>query len=514
MNSKSALPEKLKESLTSVLPVAMFVVVLYLTPLVSLSFYELIVFLASTVCLVIGIGLFNLGADIAMSPMGEYIGTGLTKSKKVMVLLSVSLLMGILITIAEPDLSVLASQVSGVIHPVVLIVTVGVGVGIFLMLGVIKIVFKHDQNALMLLFYMIIFALVALLFERGKSVFLPLSFDSGGVTTGPITVPFLMALGIGIARTIGGRKSQENSFGLVAMCSIGPVLALLVLSIMAKGDFNYSVQEYGVSADIFDTVSDELWIVTKEVAFALGLIVVFFLILQFAILKMSPKSLVQIFVGIVYTFVGLVIFLTSVTVGYMPIGFEIGCDLANFSDEAAIIVAFLLGMLTVLAEPAIHVLNQQVEEVTNGNVSRKQMMLALCIGVGLSVGLSVLRAALGFSVLYYLIPGYVISLALSFFVPKLYTAIAFDSGGVASGPLTSSFVLPLVIGASVVMRGENSVLEFAFGVVAMVAMTPLIAIQLLGFRAVVAKKARKKIAMRRILSAEKEQIIYFNWEDA
>ena len=298
------------------------------------------------------------------------------------------------------------------------------------------------------------------------------------------------------------------------MCSIGPVLALLVLSIMAKGDFNYSVQEYGVSADIFDTVSDELWIVTKEVAFALSLIVVFFLILQFAILKMSPKSLVQIFVGIVYTFVGLVIFLTSVTVGYMPIGFEIGCDLANFSDEAAIIVAFLLGMLTVLAEPAIHVLNQQVEEVTNGNVSRKQMMLALCIGVGLSVGLSVLRAALGFSVLYYLIPGYVISLALSFFVPKLYTAIAFDSGGVASGPLTSSFVLPLVIGASVVMRGENSVLEFAFGVVAMVAMTPLIAIQLLGFRAVVAKKARKKIAMRRILSAEKEQIIYFNWEDA
>lgn len=514
MNSKSALPAKLKESLTSVLPVAGFVVLLYLTPLVSLSLYELIVFLVSTVCLVIGIGLFNLGADIAMSPMGEYIGTGLTKSRKVMVLLSVSLLMGILITVAEPDLSVLASQVSGVIHPVVLVVTVGVGVGIFLMIGVSKIVFKHDQNSLMLLFYMMIFAFVALLFERGKSVFLPLSFDSGGVTTGPITVPFLMALGIGISRTIGGRKSQENSFGLVAMCSIGPVLALLVLTMLSKGNFSYSVQEYGVSTDILNTVGTVLWVTVKEVGFALGLVVIFFLILQFAILKMSPKSLTQIFVGIIYTFVGLVIFLTSVTVGYMPIGYEIGCDLAAFSDKAVIFVAFILGMLTVLAEPAIHVLNHQVEEVTNGNVSRKQMMIALSVGVGLSVGLSVLRAALGFSVLYYLIPGYLISLTLSFFVPKLYTAIAFDSGGVASGPLTSSFVLPLVIGASVVMRGEDSVLEFAFGVVAMVAMTPLIAIQLLGFRAVMAKKARKKIAMRRIFSAEKEQIIYFDWEDA
>ena len=436
MSIKSVLPYKLKESLSSVLPVALLVIVLYVTPLVSLTSYELITFLVSTVFLIIGIGLFNLGADMAMTPMGEYIGAGLTKSRKVPVLLSVSLLMGILITVAEPDLSVLATQVSEVMDSRLLIFTVAAGVGFFLMIGVTKIVYKKDQSSLLLLFYMMIFAFVALLFERGKGLFLPLSFDSGGVTTGPITVPFLMALGVGIAGAIGGKKAQENSFGLVAMCSVGPVLALLVLSIFSRGEINYMIPDYNVAEDMITAVRVTALHTLREVCIALGLIVFFFLILQFTILKMSPRSLVQIFVGILYTMAGLVIFLTSVTIGYMPVGYRIGHDLATYSDKAAIGFAFILGMVTVLAEPAIHVLNHQVEEVTGGNVSRKQMMIALSLGVGLSVGLSVLRASVGFSVLYYLVPGYLISLALSFFVPGLYTAIAFDSGGVASGPLT------------------------------------------------------------------------------
>ena len=251
----------------------------------------------------------------------------------------------------------------------------------------------------------------------------------------------------------------------------------------------------------------------REVATALFLIVFFFMILQFTLLKMSRQRLAQIFVGLVYTLLGLVIFLTAVSVGYMSIGFRIGQDLGGHARTVAIIFSFILGMTTVLAEPAIHVLNHQVEDVTDGNVSKRQMMIALSIGVGLSVGLSVFRVALGFSVLYYLIPGYLISLALSFFVPRLYTAIAFDSGGVASGPLTSSFVLPMVIGFCVAQRGGDAVLESAFGIVAMVAMTPLIAIQLLGFRAIVAKRARDKAAMRRIFSAEDAQVIYFEWED-
>ncbi len=510
---RTVLLDKIKESFASVMPVAALVLFLYVTPLVTLTGHELKVFVLSTVFLILGIAMFNLGADLSMTPMGEHIGTGLTKSSRLFILLPVAFLMGLFITIAEPDLSVLASQVSGVIDSGVLIPTIGIGVGGFLLLGVMKIVFQKEQASLLLFFYMVIFAFVALLFSAGKGIFLPLSFDSGGVTTGPITVPFLMAMGVGIARSIGGKKVQENSFGLVALCSIGPVLAMLILSICSKGTFTYAIPDYSVEAHLgahfLPTVADTF----REVFVALLLIVFFFLVLQFTLLKLSPKRLIQIFIGIAYTLVGLVIFLTAVAVGYMPVGYRIGQDLARNSKLAAVLFSFVLGMVTVLAEPAIHVLNHQVEDVTDGNVSKRQMLVALSIGVGLSVGLSVLRVLLDFSVLYYLIPGYCISLGLSFFVPGLYTAIAFDSGGVASGPLTSSFVLPMVIGVCVALRGESAVLESAFGIVAMVAMTPLIAIQMLGFRAVVAKQAREKAAMRHIFSAEDAQVIYFEWEE-
>ena len=510
---REALLDKIKESCASVIPVAVLVLVLFLTPLVSLTGRELAVFVISTAFLIAGIALFNLGADLSMTPMGEYIGTGLSKSRKLWILLSVSFFMGVLITIAEPDLSVLASQVRGVINSAVLMVTIGVGVGFFLLLGVLKIVFRKDQAALLLLFYMMIFAMSALLFERGKNLFLPLAFDSGGVTTGPVTVPFIMALGVGIARSVGGKRAQENSFGLVALCSVGPVLAMLVLPLFSRGEMLYKIPDYSVEAHLGAAFWSTLWEILKEVLIALSLIVLSFMILQMMILRMSLQSLIQIFAGLVYTLIGLVIFLTSVTVGYMPVGYRIGQDLAKGDLKAAAIFSFILGMTTVLAEPAIHVLNHQVEEVTDGNVGRRQMMIALSLGVGLSVGLSVLRIILGFSVLYYLIPGYLISLTLSFFVPKLYTAIAFDSGGVASGPLTSGFVLPMVIGVCAALRGESAVMEFAFGMVSMVAMTPLIAIQLLGFRSVVAKRAREQAAMRHIFSAEDAQVIYFEWDD-
>ena len=510
---KTVLLDKLKESFFSVLPVAARVALLCLTPLVNLSGKEAATFAVSTLFLMLGIALFNLGADLAMTPMGEFVGTGLTKSRRLLVLLAVSFVMGVFITVAEPDLSVLASQVRNVIDPTVLTVTIGIGVGFFLLLGVLRIVWQKDQTALLLLFYLMIFAMTSLLFERGRSVFLPLAFDSGGVTTGPITVPFIMALGVGIARCAGGKNAQENSFGLVALCSVGPVLAMLILPLFSGGSIAYEVPEYSLKAGLGETILNTIADTFREVSVALGLIIFFFLVLQFTILKISRQSLIRIFSGIVYTLTGLVIFLTSVTIGYMPIGYKLGHDLAAENGALAIGFSFLLGMATVLAEPAIHVLNRQVEEVTDGNVSKLQMMIALSIGVGLSVGLSALRVQLGFSVLYYLIPGYLLSLTLSFFVPKLYTAIAFDSGGVASGPLTSSFVLPMIIGSCVALRGGDAVMENAFGMVAMVAMTPLIAIQLLGFRAIVAKRARDKAAMRHIFSAEDAQVIYFEWDD-
>ena len=500
--------EKIKEAAVSVLPVAIIVFLLNLTPLIHLSWTEFFVFLVCAVLLILGIGLFNLGADIAMTPMGEHIGSGLTKSGSLKLLLSVGFLMGVLITVAEPDLTVLAKQVSEVMNGTALIVSVGLGVGLFLLLSILKIIFKKPLSSMLLFFYMMLFAIAALLVESGNAGFLPMGFDSGGVTTGPITVPFIMALGVGIASSVGGKNSTENSFGLIAMCSVGPILAVMMLGLTANGSISYQDPKYSISEQVSGAL-ETLLHTSKEVLLALGLIVAFFTVLQIVALKLPKKTLIRIAVGIGYTWLGLVIFLTAVNVGFMPIGYKLGTDLAAYSDKLLIGFGFLIGLVVVLAEPAVHVLNKQVEDVTDGTVSKRSMMIALSIGVGISIGLSMLRIALGFSLLYYVIPGYLLSLGLSFFVPGLYTAIAFDSGGVASGPLTSGFILPLSIGACIALQGADNVMNYAFGIVAMVAMTPLITIQLLGFRAVMAKNVRRRIAMKRILDADDEQIIKF-----
>lgn len=499
---------KLKESAVSVLPVAAIVLLLNLTPLVNFTTTETIVFSICSLLLVLGIALFNLGADMAMTPMGEQVGSGLQKSGKLSTLLLVCFIMGVCVTVAEPDLSVLASQVKDVLNGTTLIVTIGFGVGVFLILGVLRVVFRLNLSNLMTFFYLLLFALAALLLENGHSAFLPLAFDSGGVTTGPITVPFIMSLGVGVSAALGDKHDRESSFGFIALCSIGPILAVMFLGLFTTGSIDYKLPDYTMytdSSSIFNT----LFHTCGEVALALLPIVVFFFVLQWLVLKLPKKRILQIVVGVFYTFFGLVIFLAAVSIGFVPLGYKMGAQLAEQDPVFLVLFAFLLGLTVVLAEPAIHVLNKQVESVTGGAVKKRSMLIALSAGVGVAIALSVIRAMFDFSILYYLVPGYFLSLGLSFFVPKLYTAIAFDSGGVASGPLTSSFILPFLIGVCAVLQGESKIMLDALGVVSMVAMTPLISIQSLGFKAVATKHLREKIAMKRILSADDEQIIDF-----
>ena len=498
-----ALLQKMKEATVSVLPVTAIVLLLDLTPLVDFTLTESIVFLCSALALIIGMSLFNLGADVAMTPMGEQVGSGLPKSGKFKTLFFVCFLMGVFVTIAEPDLSVLASQVKEVINSTTLIIAIGVGVGAFLVLGILRVVFRLNLSHLMTFFYMLLFALAAL----ASAEFLPLAFDSGGVTTGPITVPFIMALGVGVSSALGDKHDRESSFGFIALCSIGPILAVMALGLFSGGDVSYTLPDYSMDsklADLFHVLLDT----GKEVAVALVPIVVFFFLLQFLFLKLPKKRILQIVVGIFYTFFGLVIFLGAVSIGFMPIGYKMGTQLAAQSESLLVVFAFVVGLTVVLAEPAIHVLNRQVESVTGGAIKKSSMLIALSVGVGAAIALSVIRVIFDFSILYYLIPGYFLSLGLSFFVPKIYTAIAFDSGGVASGPLTSSFILPFVIGVCSVIQ-PSAILTDAFGLVSMVAMTPLITIQALGFKAVATKHVREKIAMRRILGADDKQIIDF-----
>jgi len=503
------LKAKILEALVSALPITAIVYVLAMTPLFSLSKTELMAFTVGAVMLVLGIGLFSMGADQAMTPMGTHVGAGLSRQKKLGLLLSVCFVLGMLITIAEPDLQVLANQVSAVMNGMLLIYTVGLGVGAFLLVAILKIVFQKSLSHILMLFYMLLFALALLLVVNGNAPLLPMAFDSGGVTTGPITVPFIMALGVGISNVLGDRRSRENSFGLVSLCSVGPVLAVLVLGIFSRNDLAYAVPDYSVSEDVLHAYLHTFGHTCREVALALGLIVAFFLICQVLFLKLSGRQLARIAVGVVFTYIGLVIFLTGVNVGFMPIGYKLGCALSRLDEGVLILFGIVTGVLVVLAEPAIHVLNAQVEDVTGGLVSKRSMMTGLCIGVGAAIGLSMVRILLDFSLVYYIIPGYFLSLALSLFVPPVYTAIAFDSGGVASGPMTSGFILPFAVGACVSIQGSDAVLRDAFGVVALVAMAPLITIQLLGFRGIIAERRAERKAMKRILDADDQQIINF-----
>jgi len=493
----------------SALPITLIVYILALTPLFNFSDTELITFTIGAALLVLGIGLFNMGADLAMTPIGTHVGSGLSKQRKLGMLLAVGFVLGMLITIAEPDLQVLAKQVSAVMNGTVLIYAVGLGVGVFLIIAVMKIVFKRSLSQLLMLFYMLMFALALMLVVQDNESLLPLAFDSGGVTTGPITVPFIMALGVGISSVLGDRRSKENSFGLVALCSVGPIVAVLVLGLFSTNDLTYQVPDYVVSSDILGAFLHTTAHTAKEVAIALGLIVVFFLICQIIFLRLPKRRLLKIALGVVFTYIGLVMFLTGVNVGFMPIGYQLGFALAGGNKILLTVFGLAMGILVVLAEPAIHVLNTQVEEVTGGLVTKKSMITGLCIGVGASIALSVIRIIFDFSLVYYIIPGYFISLALSLFVPPVYTAIAFDSGGVASGPMTSGFILPFATGVCVALQGEAAVLRDAFGVVALVAMTPLITIQLLGFRSIMDRRVKERRAMKRILDADDQQIINF-----
>ena len=471
---KASLPklrEKLLEALQAVLPIAAIVLVLCFT-IAPVSPSILLCFLLGAAMIVLGIMFFTLGAEMSMTPMGERVGAVITKSRKLPVILGIGFLLGFLITISEPDLQVLANQVPAIPNTT-LILSVAAGVGLFLVFAFLRMLIGISLPRLLVLFYSIIFLLAVFVPKE----FLAVAFDSGGVTTGPMTVPFIMALGVGVSAIRGDRHAADDSFGLVAMCSVGPILAVL--------------PEVSDSVELWQLFHVSLPTYLKEIAGSLLPIIVMFGIFQFVALHMDGRSLGRIAVGLAYTYVGLVLFLTGANVGFMPAGNYLGQVLAGQSFRWIIIpIGMLIGYFIVKAEPAVYVLNKQVEEVTDGAVSAQAMGTALSAGVSISVGLAMVRVLTGISILWFLVPGYVFAIGIAFVVPKLFTAIAFDAGGVASGPMTATFLLPLAQGACVAVGG-NIVID-AFGVVAMVAMTPLITVQLMGLVAQLkTRKARQ-----------------------
>jgi hypothetical protein len=471
------LKEKIREAFASVLPITAIVLIagIFLTPMPSGT---VLMFLAGAALLIVGMGLFTLGADMAMMTMGEGIGIHLTKSSKLALIIVVSFIMGAIITVAEPDLQVLARQTPS-IPGISLILTVAAGVGVFLVVAVLRTFMKVSLSALLFIFYIITFGVA--FFAPGA--FIPVAFDSGGVTTGPITVPFMLAMGAGVAAIRSGRSSQDDSFGFVALCSVGPILAVLLLGIFYKpGAVNpesYVLRDAVTSRDVAGYFARELPLFFVEVLFALGAIVLFFVIFQLVSRRYHRHQLGRIVIGFIYTLIGLVLFLTGVNVGFIPVGTLLGSQLAD-SPFGWILVPFgvLIGYFIVAAEPAVHVLNRQVEEISSGAITAKMMNRGLAIGMAAAVAITMVRILLHIPIMWILIPGYAFALMLTLIGPKLFTGIAFDSGGVCSGPMCTTFLLPFAMGVCEGVKGD--IMTDAFGIVAMVAMMPLIVIQLMG----------------------------------
>ncbi|MBQ9760328.1 MAG: DUF1538 domain-containing protein [Clostridia bacterium] len=499
---KQIIKAKLLESLQSIWPIAAVVAILSITisPMEPGTF---LLFLIGVFCLIIGLSIFTIGAELSMQPLGSKLGSTLASSGKVWLIALVSLVIGIMVTISEPDLQILAKQVSRDIPELALILAVSVGVGIFLVIAMLRMIFHISLNKLLIVFYAIVFVLC---FFVPKD-FWAMAFDSGGVTTGPMTVPFIMAIGAGVSSMRTDKDGHDDAFGLVALCSVGPIIAVMVLGIICGVSGGEHVAE--LLPQIADTRSGILHYAAgigeyaKEVGIALLPLAVFALLFQLVTHAFSARRLIRILIGLVYTFVGLVIFLTGANEGFLPTGSALGQSLADLGSGWAILpIGMIFGYFIVSAEPAVYVLNKQVEQITAGAISSRTMSIALSIGVSAALGLSMLRILTGISILWILIPGYIIALGLSFFVPKFFTGIAFDSGGVASGVMMSAFVLPFAQGACIELGGN--VLTQAFGCVAFVALTPIISIQVCGL----VYNLKSRSAVKRLIS---EQEVFLDY---
>lgn len=505
MNQK--LKDNISESLSAVLPITLIVLIISVV-LVPMEIGTIAMFLVGAVMLIVGMGFFQLGAEMSMTPLGEGIGVQLSKSKKIGILAFVVFIIGAIITIAEPDLQVLADQMPAIPSDL-LVWTVAVGVGICLTIAVLRILFKINLSLILMGLYLI----VVLLSFLAPNDFVPVAFDSGGATTGPITVPFILALGVGLASVRSDKDASDDSFGLVAISSIGPILAVLLLGIFFRPTTtSYTPIEFPdiiTTRDVMREFMLELPHYAKEVMISILPIAAMFFIFQLVSRRYHRRQYVRIIVGLIYTYLGLVLFLTGVSIGFAPVGSLLGGELAASKFKWLLIpIGMLIGYFIVKAEPAIQVLNHQVENVTGDAISASAMNLCLSIGVSVSVGLAMLRSITGISIYWIIIPGYLIALALTRFVPKIFIGIAFDSGGVASGPMTSTFLLPLSIGVSEALGGN--IMADAFGVVALVALTPLIAVQIMG---VVYKWKSAKSAQQADLAIEELNEIE-EWEDS
>ena len=528
MNNKFV--KSLISSSLSIVPIIAIVFLLSLSNLApvgnnfnrgDLGFENYILLGIGAIGMILGLTLFQTGAASGLTKVGEYMGASLSKQRQLFIVIIFAFALGALITCAEPSILIVANQVQ--INKYLLIGSIAGGVGVFVVIGILRIVYQKSLMVWYLLFYFIVFLLICLLeIDPKNHAFLPFIFDAGGITTGSATVPFILALGAGVATVRGGKNSRDSSFGLVGLASVGPIITMTMLILFSPSSFS----EYQIPADPSGTIWSRFLVAFLpgknfssmgafiEVLLALAPIIVIFFIYELIFIKLPRGKIGQVLLGFLISFVGLVLFLTCVSAVMSPIGLQVGKELGNQPDWIIILTAFILGLVTILCEPAVHVLTVQIEDISDGQLRKRTVLVALSLGVGVAICLAMIRTLFNFSILYYMIPGYFISLILMFAVPEIYTAIAFDSGGTASGPMAVSFILPLIIGVYSHKNGDmQSSVSFysdCFGVVALIALTPIISIQLLGLASKFKQIKALRLLRQQIYDARNDEIIHFN----
>lgn len=496
-----SLKQKFFESIISILPV--MIVISIVATILNFSVATVVSIFISTILLLFGISLFTYGSELSMIEIGKEVGSKLVNTRKPILIILVSFIVGIIITIAEPDLKVLADQMTA-INPYIFITFVGIGVGLFLSLATIRILYQIDLKLILILSYGLI---ILFMFLVDKQL-IPISFDAGGVTTGPMSVPFILAMGLGFSKARSRKESKNDSFGLVALCSIGPILTVLVLSLFMKNNMNYTyIENIGIEttniSELLNSYIVQIIPILKDVFLSLLPILLLFIIFNIITKSIQKQKLKRVIFGIVLSYIGLVLFFIGVTCGYTKVAYLIGINLFE-KQELLIILGIVIGFIIVKAEPAVAVLTDQIEKISLGSISKKVMNNSIAVGVSLAITLSILRVLIGLDIMPFLLIGYLLSLFLMFITPKLFTMLAFDAGGAVTGPMTTSFLLPMIIGICYIKGGN--VLTDAFGVVALVALSPLLTIQLLG----VIYKVKTKI--KEIQQGVDESIVEYDWK--
>jgi len=526
---KNSYVRSLLNSTLSVLPMILLVMLMSViriggNPMVALGGMDYIALAIGTVVMIVGLALFQVGTDNGLAKVGEYMGSSLSKQSNLWIVIIFSFLLGALITCAEPSILVISTQVG--INPIVLIAVIAGGVGLFVVIGVIRIIFHGSLKLWYLLYYFIVFALLCLIsVDDNMRQFLPFIFDAGGITTGSATVPFILALGAGIATVRGGRKATDDSFGLVGMASIGPIISMVFLLLINRSGFSdYIVDLFDGFKDMGEIGNSVLRSLIPqgsahlgtliEVVMAVVPIIAIFVVYDLLFIKLPKEKMIQLLFGFGLVYFGLVFFLTGVNALISPYGSYVGRSLGQMSNNVLIVlIAFIVGVVTILCEPAVAVLTNQINNVSDGAVKKSTVTISMAIGVGIAIALATIRSIADFNILYIVVPGYILSLVFMFICPDIFTAMAFDAGGTASGPMSVSFVLPMVVGITYMKTDQEaeSAMYYtrSFGVIALIALTPILTIQILGIIQLLKSKHRLRVASTDVDDPLDAEIIHF-----